>query len=358
MPRSPCRWLLAAMLLAPLLACGPPSTPASAPQPAPAVAASPPLPTPAPMSLTVGRAAVRVTVAPFWLARELGFFAKYGLAVEDSVLRAAAAVEAALLANEIQFGLTGLAAVLTARAGGSDSVLTASYLDVALGEFVVRPEIRQPADLRGRIMGVQSIGGTIHIRGLLALRKLGLDVERDNIQVLVVGDDPTLAQSLIAGAIDAAPVSYTSARIARANGMHGWDLGELGVPESSVSVITTQAFARERPEIVERFLKGLAEGVYYLKQGRTDPAKRERALQIVAANLKVAPEDVAFELDKVAELARVNLQPDLAALAEFRTMVVQQTPAVERITLDDVIDLRFLQRLEREGYFATLQPAP
>ncbi|HLH21320.1 MAG TPA: ABC transporter substrate-binding protein [Chloroflexota bacterium] len=362
-------WLVGALVVGIVLAaCAPASAPsapaASAPAPpasAPGGAPAPPAAAAAPRELTpltVGRAAVRVTVAPLWLAQELGYFAEEGLAVDDQLLRSAPAVEAALVAGDLQIGFTGMATALTARAGGSEDVMTASYLDVALGELEVRPDIVQPADLRGRILGVQSIGGTVHIRGLLALQKLGLDVERDHIQVIQAGDDPTLAQGLIAGAIDAAPISYTSAAVARANGMHGWDLGELGVAESSVSVITTATIARERPALIESFLKGLARGVHYLKQGQTDAAKRDRALQVVAGKLQVAPDAVATELDKVAEYSRIDLVPDRAALTEFRAAVVRQAPEAERVSVDDLLDLSFVQKLDREGFFQQLAATP
>lgn len=340
-----------------LVACAPASTPPAPPAGAPLATADAAAP-PALIPVIVGRAGVRVTAAPLWLAQDLGFFAKHGVAVEDSLLRNTAAVEAALYSNEAQIGFTGLASVLTARASGGDTILTASYMDVALGELMVRPEIRQPADLRGKRFGVQSFGGTIHIRGLLALERLGLDPERDDIQVIVAGDDPTLAQSLVAGVVDGVPISYTSSRVARAAGMHGWDFGELGVPESGLSVLVTESLARERPELVERFIKGLAEGVHYLKQSRSDPARRERALALTAARLQAEPDAVATELDKVAEFASSDMRPDMANLAAFRTAIVRQTPAAEQVSMEDAVDLRFVRKLEGEGFFAQLRASP
>jgi NitT/TauT family transport system substrate-binding protein len=324
---------------------------------APGGAASSAAPTalPAPVAVTVGRAASRVTVAPLWIAQELGYFAKYGLTVEESLMRNNAAVEAGMLTNELQFGFSGIAAALASRASGGETVWAGSYLDKAIGEMSVRPDIRQPSDLRGRTVGVQSIGGTIHLRALLTVQKLGLDPERD-VQYIVAGDDPTLAQSLVAGVIDAAPISPTSAAVARANGMHGWDLSDLAVPESAVSVLVTRTYAREHPAQVEAFLKGIAEGVAFLKQGRSDPAARERALEIVADRLRVPSDVVAPELDKIAELAHIDLAPDMANLADYQVMVARLTPGVENISLDEVIDVSFIQKLEREGFFQQLRP--
>jgi ABC-type nitrate/sulfonate/bicarbonate transport system substrate-binding protein len=270
-------------------------------------------------------------------------------------MRSAGAVEAALLSNEIQFGYTGLAAALTARAGGGDVVLIATPMDRALAELIVQPGIRQPSDLRGRTMGVQSLGGTIHVRGLLALQYLGLDPERDNIQVIVVGDDPTLVQSVVAGAIDAAPVSLSGAQVARAQGMWGWDLSELGVPEIGLCVITTSTLLRDRPEVAERFVKSIAEAVHFIRQGRTDSTTRDRARQIIATRLKLAPEEVTPELDKFAEYVNPYLSARPEAIAQVHAVLARLVPAVEQVPIDVVINRRVTEKLEREGFFASLQ---
>jgi NitT/TauT family transport system substrate-binding protein len=356
-----------------LAACGPGGAPTAAPSGAPAAAPAPPGAAtaavaavatasgpasgalPAPVAVTVGRAASRATVAPLWIAQEQGYFAKYGLSVDEALMRNNASVEASMLSNELQFGFSGIAAALASRASGGETVWAGSYLDKAIGEMVVRPDIQQPSELRGRRVGVQSIGGTVHLRALLTVQKLGLDPERD-VQYIVACDDPTLAQSLVAGAIDAAAISPTSAAVARANGMHGWDLGDLDVPESAVSVLVTRTYAREHPEVVEAFLKGIAEGVAFLEQGQSDPAARARSLEIVADRLRVPADVVAPELDKIAELARVDLSPDMANLADYQVMVARLTPGVENISLDDVIDVSFIQKLERAGFFQQLRP--
>src|SRR3954454_3940266 len=364
--------LLVALVALALAACAPSGAPAGSSTGAPAASAPPPggatapaapggASVPAtgalasPVTVTVGRAASRATVAPLWIAQELGYFSKYGLTVEESLMRNNAAVEAGMLTNELQFGFSGIAAALASRASGGETVWAGSYLDKAIGEMVVRPDVLQPSDLRGRTVGVQSIGGTVHLRALLTVQKLGLDPERD-VQYIVAGDDPTLAQSIVAGVIDAAAISPTSAAVARANGMHGWDLGDLAVPESAVSVLVTRTYAREHPEVVEAFLRGIAEGVAFLKLGQSDPAARARSLEVVADRLRVPADAVAPELEKIAELARVDLAPDMANLADYQVMVARLTPGVENISLDDVIDISFIQKLEREGFFQRLRP--
>ena len=53
--------------------------------------------------------------------------------------------------------------------------------------FVVAPKIRAPEDLKGKRIGVQSIGGGVWMFTMLAFEKWGLNPERDNIQFRVLG---------------------------------------------------------------------------------------------------------------------------------------------------------------------------
>ncbi len=140
--------------------------------------------------------------------------------------------------------------------------------------------------------------------------------------------------------------------------MHGWDLADLGVPEIGQTAITTAAIVREQSDVIERFMKGLATGVHFLKATHTDIAKREQVLQLVATKLGTTPDAVAPEIDKLAEVARPDLAPDQAALTAVRAAVVRETPAAAQVSLDDILDRQFIQKLQREGFFDRLSASP
>jgi ABC-type nitrate/sulfonate/bicarbonate transport system substrate-binding protein len=322
-----------------------------------AAVASPP--TAAPLrQLRVGYAATNPRVAPLWLAADEGFFQRHGLEVEPLAMRSAPALQAAMIAREIQIGQSGLAGTLQARNGGADVVQLGGLIDKPLAYMVAQPSIRRPEEFRGKRLGVQAIGGTVWARGILALEKLGLEPERDNISVLVVGDEPTLGQALVAGAIDAAPVGFTVADPLRSQGFNTWDLAQLGVPEIGQAFVTSESFTAAEPETVERFLKAMAESVAYMKGMTRDPARRQQVLGIAAEHLRVPPEDTAGELDALVPLIPENLLPARAAMEAIYALAVKENPELARVTLDSALDERILRRLEQEGYFRQLYAAP
>ena len=94
-------------------------------------------------------------VAP-WMAKEGGYFSKYGIEAELIYIPAVAATQA-LIAGEIQ--LAQVTGVSTAGAilAGADVRIIASVQDRLAGSIYARPEIKTPEDLRGKKLGISTI---------------------------------------------------------------------------------------------------------------------------------------------------------------------------------------------------------
>jgi hypothetical protein len=97
----------------------------------------------APAKSVIAHAAVNARVLPLWMAKDQGFFTKYGVPAEMIFIRQAPTLVAALTSGDIQIGYTGGTAVLGAAASGSDLKILAAFTnrvtyDVVLGR-VSRP---------------------------------------------------------------------------------------------------------------------------------------------------------------------------------------------------------------------------
>ncbi len=101
-------------------------------------------------------------------------------------------------------------------------------------DLMVKPGIKRPEDLRGKIFGIQSIGGTVWMGAILALEHLKLDADRDKINIIAVGDQNVLAQALEAGTIDATVLDGVQSRRLSALGFSdacGFEQGKSADPE-------------------------------------------------------------------------------------------------------------------------------
>ena len=70
--------------------------------------------------VVIAHAAMNARVAPLWVARERGFFAKYGVEADTIFGRGAPSLVAAMQSNEIDVGYTGGTTVVGGVANGPE----------------------------------------------------------------------------------------------------------------------------------------------------------------------------------------------------------------------------------------------
>ena len=173
-----------------------------------------------PTRVTIAYPSPSPRVAPLWVAQDLDLFGKYGLRAQVVLVRNNQMLSAGLISGDLEVGYTGGTTVLGAAAAGAELKMVGGFISRGRGFLTVKPEIRKTADLAGKRFGVQSIGGTIWMYAMLTLEQLGLDLARDKIQLLVVGDQTVMVRALETGIVDAAVMTTTGLRLgAQAEGL-------------------------------------------------------------------------------------------------------------------------------------------
>ena len=134
--------------------------------------------------VVIGYANISARVSPLWLAQEKGFFAKYGVNVQQVYMPGSPVLIASMASGQVQLANSGGTAALGAAAGGLDLRVIGTFTSHIPFDLVVKPNIKTPKDLRGKRIGVQVIGGTIWMGAMLGLEHLGLDARSDDIQIV------------------------------------------------------------------------------------------------------------------------------------------------------------------------------
>ncbi len=147
----------------------------------------------------ISQSAVNTRSAVLWITQGQGIFAKHGVETETIYLRNSNLQMAALATGDVQIASSGGAPVLSAVSGGQDLKIVASPSNRLAYDVVVRPEIKEAKDLRGKRFGVTNIGGTTWMAAILALEHLGLDATRDQVRINAIGNQTILAQAIEAG---------------------------------------------------------------------------------------------------------------------------------------------------------------
>ena len=123
---------------------------------------------------------------PLLIAQEQGLFAKHGLEARIVLIRGAPTLVASLISGDLEVGYTGGPAVVGAAAQGIYLRILSSISSRLTHTLIANPSIKTAEQLRGKRMGIQSIGGSTWMHTMLALEHLGLD--RQARQRQLVGD--------------------------------------------------------------------------------------------------------------------------------------------------------------------------
>lgn len=147
-----------------------------------------------------------------FVAQERGFFREEGLDPQLVQVRATAAI-AALVSGEVH-ALGSVGSVIRAIPRGAPVKVLAISLRRPVFWLVSRPELKTFADLKGKVMGTTTMGGSQHTAGIRMLRRAGLNPDKD-LTVVLGGDVPTQLQGLVNGAIQVGILSPPFVIIAR-----------------------------------------------------------------------------------------------------------------------------------------------
>ena len=305
--------------------------------------------------LRVGLSSVSATQGAMWVAEEKGLFKKYGIDPEVIVMGGGASrVVSSLLAGEIQFSVGGGDAVIRAALKGADTVLAVSPLKTGLQRLMVRSEIRTPADLKGKKIGVTRFGSASHWVLQLMLRKWNM--RNDEVQILQLGSSPANLASLDNRAIDGAVLTLPTFFLAEERGYRLLaDPVDLDIIYLQNSIDTTRGYLKRNRDQALRFVKGYCEGMAYFKKNRRDSiAVMQKKLRIQSAQEK----DTKY----------LEMSYNLLA-TKFYNQIPYATPKAVETTLDFVgiedpkakgadaklfLDESIVRELETSGFFKNL----
>jgi NitT/TauT family transport system substrate-binding protein len=309
----------------------------------------------APVRVNIGVASVSSSALSLWVAREQGIFTKHGVDAELILIRGGSTLVASLLTNEIHSAFTSGVSVLGAAAQGVDVRMLTSISTRVSWKLVASPQIRKPEELRGKRFGVQSIVGSTWMYSMLALEQLGLEPKRDNITFLPIGDPVVVAQSLETGRIDAAVLDPAlSRRLASKGFTQLIDLAKTNAAFPGLGVGVTRTYLEQHPATIEKLVTALVESLAFVQL----PSNKPVVLRILMKHLRISDASLAEDgyQDHLLTLNR-KPYPSLDGLRSAQRLMAQQNPKVAGLKVEDLVDARFVRKLDDSGFIDRLYAA-
>ena len=305
--------------------------------------------------VVIGYANISARVSPLWIAQEKGFFAKYGVNVQQVYMPGSPVMIASMASGQVHIGNSGGTAALGAAAGGVDLRVIGTFTSRIPFDLVVRPTIKNPKDLRGKRVGVQVIGGTIWMAAMLGLEHLGLDSRRDDIQVVAAGDQTMLSQALEKGSIDATVVDSAFSNDLKQRGFPTLvELSKTTITFVSNGIVVRASYLIQQPDAARNALKAWLEGVAYALSPRMKPA----VIETITRRLRVS--NPALAEQGYQDLLRATDRkpyPSMEGLSNVQRLMKLRNPAVADLKAESLIDGKLIQDLDKSGYIDQLYAA-
>jgi NitT/TauT family transport system substrate-binding protein len=202
-----------------------------------------------------------------FLAMEAGLFEKQGLDADLQFIASSTGI-AAIISDQTQFALIGGPETLGAVVGGADLVAIVQLSGAQPYVFEVTKSIQTLDDLRGKKVGVSTLGSSSDTATRISLRAKGLNPEQD-VNIVAVGSLENRMSALMNGAIDAGLGSPPETLKLEDAGLHPlFDLSTIDMPPLAQCLIVKRSTITSQRDLVQRVVNAMVEGTAVQKKDR------------------------------------------------------------------------------------------
>ncbi len=285
-----------------------------------------------------------------WIAQEAGLFKKYDLDFQLVYIASSGMVTAALLGGDAQMTVTGgVGNVRGYVQGATDLVFIGGVKNVMTQTIVAGGAIKRVEHLKGKRIGVTRIGGNSHYFTIQALRRFNMAPGRD-FTFIQTGGDPETLLALVGGGIDAAVLTAPTDAQAIAQGYHYVVYGaDLKIPYAAAAFVTLRSVIAKRPQVIGQFMRAMAESAKIL---HTD---REFVYKVFGKQLRLTDRGV---LDAAYNAEIKAMEPRMVIENESLQAILDEVAATDarakKVKPQELLDTRYLEELEKSGFFDRL----
>ena len=284
-----------------------------------------------------------------WIGQEAGLFKKYDLDLQLVYVGGGPPAAAAALAGDTEVTLVGASSIVRPFVQGSrDLVFIGAIKNILTHSVLAKPDIRKPENLKGKKIGVTRIGSNPHYFAIQALRHFGLD-SRD-VAFIQTGGAPETLAALVSDSIDAAVLTAPTDAQAIALGYHYVVNGpELRIPYAATTLITRRSIIAKRGPVLGRFMRVMAEASKIL---HTD---KEFTYKVLAKQLRLDDRKI-LEASYNGELKALEPKMMIRQEAIQSTLdeIAPAEPRAKSVKPQELIDTRYLDEMEKSGFFEQL----
>ena len=284
-----------------------------------------------------------------WVAQAAGLFAKYNLDHQLVYIASSGIVAAAMVGGSGDIALTGLGIVRAYVQGATDLVFIGGIKNILTHSLLGGAEIRKIEDLKGEKIGISRFGSNSHYFAVQVLKRFGLDPARDVAFIQTGGEFETVA-ALVKDAIQAGSLTSPGDQKAISAGFRYVVYGpDIRIPFTATALVTRRSLIAKRPQALGQFMRAMAEAAKLLH------ADKQFSMKVLEKHLRLDDRKIleAAYNDEIKALEpRLAVGPE--ALQAILDEISQIDPRAQKVKPQDLIDRRYLDEMDKSGFFAKL----
>jgi ABC-type nitrate/sulfonate/bicarbonate transport system substrate-binding protein len=300
----------------------------------------------------MGLSSVSALHSAVWVAEQKGLFRKHGIDPEVIVTgQGGTAGIGALLANDIQMASSAGDVLVAAALRGGDTVMVAGVVNKGLQRIVTKPDIKNPADLKGKRIGVTRIGAVSHSVLLMMLQRWKMSAS--DVQVMQVGSSPNMLAAMDKGGLEGAVLTIPSMFVAEDRGYRTLlDMADTDIYYLHTMIATTGAYIKHNRDKVMRFLRGYVEGIAYVKQNR------QESVEVVKKKLRIGVEqerNLVKAIDLLSDKYYEQVPyPSMRGVETVLGFVARDNPQAKGADPKSFVDESLLREIDQSGFIKKL----
>jgi NitT/TauT family transport system substrate-binding protein len=222
------------------------------------------------------------TNSPIWVIEDRKLMQKQGVQPEIIAISASPTVLQALLANEIDAASISVTTLTSSRLAGADTVMIVGVVPTFVDHIVSLSSITAVEQLKGKTAGVNRLGSTSDLGLRLALRKLGVDPEKD-VKIIPTGGTAERFAALSKGITQFTIIPEPFLTQAEKLGFRNlYNITDLKIPFWWNGILSREAIVKSKRPLILKLTRAMIEAIQIIK------TEKEYAKGLIKKNLGVA----------------------------------------------------------------------
>jgi NitT/TauT family transport system substrate-binding protein len=289
------------------------------------------------------------TNSPIWVMEDRKLLQKQGVTPEIIAISASPTVLQALLAEEIDAASISVTTLTSSRLAGADTVMIFGVVPTFVDHIVSISAITKIEQLKGKTGGVNRLGSTSDLGLRLALRKLGIDPEKD-VKIIPAGGNPERFAALSKGITQFTIMPEPFLTEAEKLGFRNlYNVADLKIPFWWNGILSREGIIKTKRPLLQKLTRAMVEAIHIIK------TEKEYAKAIFRKNLGVSnPEGLERAYKDYSEVFPEVPYPTPEGVKTMLDDLAIKNPKAAAADPKSFVDLSFIKELETSGFIKQL----